>query len=214
MLLSRLRNSSAMGVALACLTGLATFVYAATSVRSADGLETLVFIRHGEKLAAGLGQLDCAGLNRALALPLVLRRLFGTPVAIFAPNPAKKKQDGGLLYNYVRPLATIEPTAIKLKMAVNTDYGFDETPALEAALTNLDYHNATVFISWEHNLIQTVAQDLLRAHGADHVVETWPSEDFDSIYVVTLSWTGTTAKAAFTRQTEGLNGQPSSCPGT
>ena len=31
--------------------------------------ETIVFMRHGEKPPEGLGQLDCQGLNRALALP-------------------------------------------------------------------------------------------------------------------------------------------------
>ncbi len=33
--------------------------------------ETLVFVRHGEKPAQGYGQLNCQGLNRALALPAV-----------------------------------------------------------------------------------------------------------------------------------------------
>lgn len=33
---------------------------------------TIVIIRHGEKPSAGLGQLSCQGLNRALALPQVL----------------------------------------------------------------------------------------------------------------------------------------------
>ena len=34
--------------------------------------ETIVFVRHGEKPEAGLGQLNCQGLNRALALPSVI----------------------------------------------------------------------------------------------------------------------------------------------
>ena len=34
--------------------------------------ETIVFVRHGEKPANGLGQLDCQGFNRALALPAVI----------------------------------------------------------------------------------------------------------------------------------------------
>jgi hypothetical protein len=57
--------------------------------------ETIVLVRHGEKPAEGLGQLNCQGLNRALALPVVIGKLFARPDA-----------------NYVRPLATIEPTAI------------------------------------------------------------------------------------------------------
>ena len=69
--------------------------------------ETIVLVRHGEKPADGLGQLNCQGLNRALALPAVIEKLFGRPDAIFAPDPAQSKEDYGRLYNYVRPLATI-----------------------------------------------------------------------------------------------------------
>ncbi len=35
-------------------------------------VETIVCVRHGEKPKGGLGQLNCKGLNRALALPKVL----------------------------------------------------------------------------------------------------------------------------------------------
>ena len=31
-----------------------------------DGTQTLVFLRHGEKPAGGLGQLNCQGLNLSL----------------------------------------------------------------------------------------------------------------------------------------------------
>src|ERR1017187_8769085 len=86
-------------------------------------VETLICIRHGEKPATGLGQLSCQGLNRALALPKVLRARFDMPAAIFAPNPGVQKSDQGQLYNYIRPLATIEPTAIALGLPVNTQYG-------------------------------------------------------------------------------------------
>ena len=44
--------------------------------------ETIVFVRHGEKPDAGLGQLDCQGLNRALKLPGVIKATFGKPNAI------------------------------------------------------------------------------------------------------------------------------------
>ena len=51
--------------------------------------ETIIFLRHGEKPEEGLGQLNCRGLNRALALPPVVERLataagkqLGDPIAI------------------------------------------------------------------------------------------------------------------------------------
>jgi len=37
---------------------------------------------------------------------------YGKADVIFAPDPAKQKNDSGTKYDYVRPLATIEPTAI------------------------------------------------------------------------------------------------------
>src|SRR5580698_4120771 len=80
-----------------------------SSGASTQTVETIVCIRHGEKPPGGLGQLTCRGLNRALALPEVLLKKFGMPQFIFAPNPTQKADPGG--YYYVRPLATIEPTA-------------------------------------------------------------------------------------------------------
>jgi hypothetical protein len=74
-------------------------------------VQTIVFIRHGEKPEGGFGQLTCQGLNRALALAPTIARSFGKPDAIFAPNPSHPKKDAGIFYDYVRPLATVEPTA-------------------------------------------------------------------------------------------------------
>src|SRR5580704_3570481 len=65
---------------------------------------TIVLIRHAEKPDLGLGQLNCQGLNRALALPAVLGRLFGKPDTLIAPDPAEPKEDHGHQYSYVRPL--------------------------------------------------------------------------------------------------------------
>ncbi|ABU43618.1 hypothetical protein AR158_C072L [Paramecium bursaria Chlorella virus AR158] len=46
--------------------------------------KTIVFVRHGEKPYLGLGQLDCKGLNRSLALPDVLISKYGIPTKIYA----------------------------------------------------------------------------------------------------------------------------------
>ncbi|NNG64566.1 histidine phosphatase family protein, partial [Pseudomonas fragi] len=43
-----------------------------------DGVQTLVFMRHAEKPADGLGQLNCQGLNRAIALWQQGRQIYGT----------------------------------------------------------------------------------------------------------------------------------------
>ena len=185
----------------------------ASAARSDDAVETVVLVRHGEKPDKGLGQLDCQGLNRALALPRMIAKTFGRPDAIFAPNPSVQKEDSGQPYDYVRPLATIEPAAISFGLPVDASLGLDDTDGLRAALERPLYRNALVLVAWEHKLIETIARGLLAAHGADpDVVPKWHGHDFDSIYVVTISRTGDAAKATFAHKQEGLDGQPETCP--
>jgi hypothetical protein len=176
---------------------------------AADTPERIVFVRHGEKPAAGLGQLDCRGLNRALALPAFIGAAFGKPDAIFAPDPAEQKKDAGQPYDYVRPLMTIEPTAIAFGLPVNAQIGFANVERLQGALEAPEYKNALVVVAWEHKLIDVVARALLAAHGGDPgLVPTWDDSDFDSVDVVTLD----TGHASFSRLREGLDGEPEACP--
>src|SRR6202021_4154268 len=95
------------------------------SLGCAQAQEPIVAIRHAEKPASSLGQLTCKGLNRALALPKVLIPRYGKPDRIYAPDPgARVGHLGNLSYSYVRPLMTIEPTAIQLAMPVKALTGF------------------------------------------------------------------------------------------
>jgi hypothetical protein len=144
-----------------------------------DDVETIVLLRHGEKPEGGLGQLNCQGLNRALALPQVITKEFGRPDFIFAPDPSDQKKDDGEFYDYVRPLATIEPTAIKFGLPVDASIGVSRTDRLEAALEKRKYRNALVVVAWEHNDIVTIARDLLSANGGDttRVPDAWPGDD-------------------------------------
>jgi hypothetical protein len=184
-----------------------------TGAWSADPVETIVMVRHGEKPPNGLGQLDCQGLNRALVLPAVIAKTFGRPSAVFAPDPSQQREDDGVAYDYVRPLATIEPTAIFFGMPINAHFGVSDTDGLRAALVQPAYSNALVVVAWEHTLIETIAGGLLAAHGGDASrVPKWHGDDFDSIYVVTITGTGGSAKADFAVKHEGLDGQPTSCP--
>lgn len=202
-------------VAMLCTAG-TTF---ARDGKSASGVETIVLVRHGEKPEKGLGQLNCQGLNRALALPKVLEAKFGKPVAIFAPDPAKTKDDDGTQYDYVRPLATIEPAAIRFGMPVNTAYGFDEIDQLKSALEGPDYRDALIFVAWEHRLIDVLAKRLMESHGGKaDVIPRWESADYDSIYVLKINWALTDAppisksSISFEHGHEGLDGLPAGCP--
>jgi hypothetical protein len=174
-------------------------------------VERIVFLRHGEKPALGLGQLDCRGLNRALALPKVIAKAFGKPDAIIAPNPSEQKRDAGQSYDYVRPLATIEPTAVAFGMPVDAHIGFTNLDGLQAALEAPERHNALVLVAWEHKIIGAVAGKLLAAHGGDaSAVPKWANDDFDSLYVVTIDWSA--GRATFERAKQGLDGLSDACP--
>jgi len=179
-----------------------------------EATQTIVIIRHGEKPAAGLGQLSCQGLNRALALPSVLRKAFGTPAAIFAPNPSEQKHDNGTLYDYVRPLATIEPTAIAFGLPIHSAIGQARIDDLRRQLNAPALRDGTVLVAWEHTMGANLARALMKQHGGnpDQVPE-WKSADFDSIYTVKIKRSGSTSSASFELAHQGLDGQPTTCPG-
>ena len=181
---------------------------------AAPTTETIVLIRHGEKPDAGLGQLNCQGLNRALALPPVIQREFGRPDAIYAPDPSEAKPDLGHPFDYVRPLATIEPTAIVMGLPVHASIGGTHIAELQHALEMPGYRSSLVLVAWEHAEIVKLARNLLTQYGANAtVVPDWKSSDFDSIYMIRLTWTGATASASFKRRAQHLDGQSTSCPG-
>lgn len=174
------------------------------AVASTVQTETLLFIRHAEKPADDLGQISCQGLNRALALPDVLIARFGQPDYLFAPDPARLNHG----YSYVRPLATLEPTAIRLGMPVNATFGFDDSGKLLTELTRPHYYKATVWIAWEHHRIT----EMLRALAGRDVPE-WSGSDFDSIAIVTLTRQDGHTTVRYRHENQGLNGLPTRCPG-
>jgi hypothetical protein len=174
--------------------------------------ETIVFFRHGEKPSAGLGQLTCQGLNRALALPDVLLAKFGTPDYLYAPNPATKIADPAGSFFYVRPLATIEPVAIRTGRSVNTNYGYTDITGLRSILVKSSKANATIFVAWEHAYLVKIVQSLMNAYGGGQTVPAWTTGDYDSLYVVRLTYSNGAVDAQFERDREGLNGQPTACP--
>jgi len=178
-------------------------------------VETIVLVRHGEKTATELGQLSCKGLNRALALPDVLIKRYGRPNFIYAPNPSVQMHDrNGALYSYVRPLATIEPTAIRLAMPVNTQIGFNEIQKLQEELMRPTYANSLIFVAWEHRYLRQLARQMLLSNGKDpSAVPDWPDSDYDSIYIIRIARSSGTPQVTFAVEREMLTGSLSdSCP--
>jgi hypothetical protein len=183
------------------------------NAKTQDKTETIVCVRHGEKPPSGLGQLTCQGLNRALRLPQVLIRKFGKPNFIFAPDPNQVTHDPAGEFCYVRPLATIEPTAIQCSLPVNTHFGFKDIAGLKQELTKPAYAGATVFVAWEHRYLDDFVKDMVKSSGGDaSQVPGWEWSDFDSIFVVRLAHSKGGASATFTHDTEGLDHLSTDCP--
>jgi hypothetical protein len=173
--------------------------------------QTIVFLRHAEKPSAGLGQLTCQGLNRALALPTILISRYGTPDFVYAPNPEMKMSDPGGSFYYVRPLATIEPTAIRAAKSVNTKYGFTEITGLQSLLIQSTKADSTIFVVWDHVYLPKIVQNIMNQYGGGVQVPAWTTGDYDSLYVVHVNY-GSTISATFHIDKQGLNGQPTTCP--
>ena len=178
-----------------------------------------MLVRHGEKPADGLGQLTCKGLNRALALPSVLIGRFGKPDYIYAPNPSMQVNDGNSqpTYSYVRLLATIEPTAIRLGMPVNTQIGFLDIDKLQQALLQPAYEHSLIFVAWEHLKLYEFAKQMLQSYGTTAAqLPQWPNDDYETIYVfhITRTGKGGTPHATLAIRKEDLeNTLSDTCPG-
>jgi hypothetical protein len=184
----------------------------ASTPQANSQIETIVFIRHGEKPLAGLGQLTCRGLNRALALPNVLITKFGKPSYIYAPDPTGKVDGPSRNFDYLRPLATIEPTAIRLGKPVNCDFRFDNIKALEGELLNPSHKGQLLFVAWEHLKLNDMVKEILKMHGEDPAqVPDWPDDDYDRIYVLRLN--SSTNWIGFSLDHENLNDLSNECPG-
>ena len=205
-----------MSLMLACLLGsLPSF---AAQTPRLNG-ETVVLIRHGEKPRGGLGQLTCKGMNRALALSSLLIGRYGKPDFIYAPNPSVQVKEGYNLpaYSYLRPLATIEPTAIRLGMPVNTQIGYDQIEELQQALLQPAYAHSLIFVAWEHIKLYEFAWQMLELYGSGPAqLPDWPNNDYETIYVfhITRSDKEGIPRATLEIQKEDLgNTLKDTCPG-
>jgi len=178
----------------------------------AGAQQTIVFFRQGEKPSGGYGQITCQGFNRSLELPRVLIGKFGTPDLLYAPNPAVQISDPAGSFYYVRPLATIEPLAIKIGMGVKTRYGYNDIVSLKTALVHSTKANTTIFVAWEHAYLVKVVQSIMNSYGGGVTVPAWTYGDYDALYIVRVDYVGTNISARFQRDRQGLNGQPTACP--
>ncbi len=186
------------------------------TIGCAQAQETIIAIRHAEKPAASLGQLSCKGLNRALALPKVLIPRYGKPDRIYAPDPGTRiGQLGNLNYSYVRPLITIEPTAIQLEMPLNALIGFKNVGQLRKELLTPENANSVIYLAWEHVYLNQFAKQLLKAYGKDpSAVPDWPNDEYDRIYIFHIKDVGKKKDLTFSVEQQQLTDSLSDkCPG-
>jgi hypothetical protein len=184
-------------------------------ISCARAQETIVTIRHAEKPPTSLGQLTCKGLNRALALPKVLIPRYGKPDRIYAPDPGTRVgRLGNLSYSYVRPLMTIEPTAIQLELPVNALIGFKNVGQLRKELLAPENANSVIYLAWEHVYLNEFAKRLLKAYGKDQsAVPDWPNDEYDRIYVFRIKEVDGKKDLTFSIESQGLTGSLSDkCP--
>lgn len=155
-----------------------------------DGTQTLVFLRHAEK--------------------------FGKAQYVFAANPTRNVEEGELdnSYSYIRPLMTISPSAIKLGLPVNIDFAANDTSDLADELLHDRYHNSIIYTAWSHGylpeLINKVAEEAVGQRRP--ITEDWASSDFDSLYVLTLTWRNGKASLHSQSYKQGLDGGEQDCP--
>jgi hypothetical protein len=178
------------------------------------GVETLVLVRHAEKPAEGLGLLTCKGLNRALLLPDFFAANFDHPDYIFAPNPAVKVTEtrgNGQQYDYVRPLLTIGPTAVRFRIPINTELPFNAPGLLADTLLDRKYHNGTIYVAWEHKTLEAFAKIVLNRFQDLSQVPHWNNSDYNTFYVFRIDWANVPT-LKFEVRSENLGPISENCP--
>ncbi|NNM51210.1 MAG: hypothetical protein HKM02_03150 [Pseudomonadales bacterium] len=171
----------------------------------------IVFIRHAEKPALGRGQLNCQGLQRALALPPVLLKQRGQPTQMMAPNPGIYKKDHGVAYAYIRPLATLEPSAIRFGLPIDTHLGYADSQALAQQLNNSP-DLSVIWVAWEHHLLVDTERELMAMWKQPINIADWPDLEFDRIDIIDVQRNLTGIHVSYHQEHEHLNNLPTTCP--
>ena len=84
---------------------------------------------------------------------------------------------------------------------------------MERELEKPAYRGATVFIAWEHSLLDAFARNLVEDAGGDPTqVPAWAGDEYDMIFVFKISTENGRKHVAFTVDHEGLNSLSDNCP--
>jgi hypothetical protein len=158
--------------------GFSSFCAAAPTATAAAPAQVLI-IRHAEKPADDKGDhLSDQGRVRAAALPKLFTNddrftEFGTPVAIYAASPVRKKGS-------VRSIETVEPLAKQNGQTIITKFTSDDyKAAAKEILSTSAYSGKTVLIAWPNDEIPKLAKAFgVKKPGG------WPKEVFDRVWKI------------------------------
>jgi len=167
--------------------------------------ETVYMIRHAEAhpwRGWDDGNFVGAGQWRALALPDALRGKI-SPTQVYSIDPAQVYPGayiaGNSSFSYVRPALTAEPYAIAngLPYYLVSEFEIfaDSSPQLTSDFffRGGKFSNQTVLLAWEHTHFPPIITALLGSYFPANMAPTapaWPSDDYDTIWTVTLDATG------------------------
>jgi hypothetical protein len=177
---------------------------------------TIIIARHGEKPtpnANDRGVLNCRGENRALHIPQVMQKMFGTIDGVFAPIPHFTTQYGADSQGAfsTRPFQTALPTATFFNTGINACVGVSHPKKIAKLVTSSKYAGKTLLVVWEHKRIKKIAEAINKIYHASYTFKKWSGSDFDSLYIFRVK----NGILHFTKSAEGLNSVISdTCPDT
>jgi len=167
--------------------------------------QTLYMVRHAEAHPTSWwesGNYVAAGQWRALALGDTLHGKI-TPSQVWSIDPAQiavgaTSSWGNSSWSYVRPSLTVAPYAMVNNLPYNLVANL-ELMALDSPSKTRDFFfkaskfsGTTMLMAWEHDHIPWIIDTLLAGYASksQNLAPSWPSDDYDSIWTVTLDAVG------------------------
>jgi hypothetical protein len=178
--------------------------------------QTIYLIRHAEAHPTNSwddGNFLAAGQWRALDLPNALRGKIN-PNVVYSIDPAQVYPGANITagdsdFSYVRPSLTVAPYVIANNLPyylVSNIEIFDPRPLINPASSQTEivstsnffffngkFSNQVVLMAWEHAHFPPLMTQLISNYypnGGAPTVPNWPTEDYDTIWTVTLDAQG------------------------
>ena len=94
-------------------------------------------------------------------------------------------------YYYVRPVGHHRADRHPLRASCQYGIWLSQLKGLEEELAKEPYRSATVFMAWEHGLLDDFVKSMVKDYGGDpEQVPAWPGPDFDTIFFLKVTRDG------------------------